>query len=182
MLVILDKDGTLVEPASGAQFVQSPMDQRLLLGVADRIAELKAMGATLVVVSNQGGVEAGHKTSADTKAEMRYLLKLLPDISQIWYCEKFDGDYALSITDLGDDPSIIYSASVGAPSNLDGTYRKPGPGMLMAAIHDYQDDDAIMIGDRPEDAEAALNAGIPFVDAEAWRSGKVVITPKSFIV
>jgi phosphoglycolate phosphatase-like HAD superfamily hydrolase len=35
-----------------------------------------------------------------------------------------------------------------------------------------------MIGDRPEDAQAAVSAGITFVDAEAWRTGAVEIVSR----
>ncbi|MDZ7355890.1 MAG: HAD family hydrolase [candidate division KSB1 bacterium] len=41
--------------------------------------------------------------------------------------------------------------------------------------------EAIYIGDRPEDLQAAQAAGIAFVDAEAWRSGKVAIVPGGVI-
>jgi histidinol phosphatase-like enzyme len=86
-----------VEPVSGAKFVQSPTDQRLLPGVAERIAELVEMGATLVIASNQGGVEAGHKTGEDAATEMRYIFDLVPEIAQAWYCTTFDGDWAFSV-------------------------------------------------------------------------------------
>lgn len=95
MLVILDKDGTLVEPASGKEFVQSPGDQRLLPGVAERIAELKAMGAKVAIASNQGGVAAGHKSAGDAVSEMQF-------------CQQITGiEYAVACTDWGHSITVI---------------------------------------------------------------------------
>lgn len=54
-LLILDKDGTLVRPKSGGEFVQHPEDQELLPGVADAIGRYAAEGWTMAIASNQGG-------------------------------------------------------------------------------------------------------------------------------
>ena len=43
-LLILDKDGTLVRPKSGNEFVQHPEDQELLPGVVEAIARYAANG------------------------------------------------------------------------------------------------------------------------------------------
>jgi phosphoglycolate phosphatase-like HAD superfamily hydrolase len=48
-------------------------------------------------------------------------------------------------------------------------------------MEDYRDSDAIMIGDRPEDQQAAAAAGIAFIDAQAWRTGAVKILPTGII-
>jgi D-glycero-D-manno-heptose 1,7-bisphosphate phosphatase len=198
MLVIFNKDRTLVESASGSKFIESPTDQRLLPGVAERIAELKRMGATLVIASNQGGVAAGHKSLADAIAEMRFCLELLPDaIDTGFFCPTYEGNdfYAvgagiqnnhvlLSIGDyLSSEPAAEdYSIEELIPLKNKGFFRKPNAGMLLFAIKDCADQEAIMIGDRPEDAQAAATAGIPFIDAAAWRSGEVVIGPGAIII
>jgi D-glycero-D-manno-heptose 1,7-bisphosphate phosphatase len=196
MLVILDKDGTLVEPASGAEFVQSPTDQRLLLGVKERISELKELGATIVIASNQGGVAAGHKSLADAIAEMRYCLELLPEIETGFFAHTYEGDYFYAVgTGIEDNHCHLgigdYLASAPALEDYSeselfalkstGFFRKPQPGMLLFAMKDWADRDAIMVGDRPEDRDAAAAAGIPFVDAEAWRSGAAVIAAGGFV-
>lgn len=54
-LLLLDKDGTLIKPASGAKFVQHPEDQELLPNVAEVIARYAAEGWTMAIASNQGG-------------------------------------------------------------------------------------------------------------------------------
>ena len=172
MLVIVDKDGTLVEPASGSKFVQNPTDQRLLPGVAEHIAELAGMGATIVIASNQRGVAAGHKSLEDAIAEMRFCLKLLPEINYALFSPDFEGEelWKVEHPSLGRGDAGICDR--GSELGLYGRYRKPEPGMLNYASELYPD--AIMIGDRPEDAQAAA-AGIPFVDAEAWRTGAIKI-------
>jgi D-glycero-D-manno-heptose 1,7-bisphosphate phosphatase len=178
--VILDKDGTLTQPISGQRFVQHPADQVLLPGVAERIAALHQDGATLVIVSNQGGVDAGHKSLEEAITEMRYCLKLLPQISYALFCPDFDGRELYYVDRLDvrhqssmDRISFGASASDGdLPSRTN--YRKPGPGMLNWAItvSEIERSSALMIGDQPEDEQAAINAQIKFLSADLWRAGK----------
>ena len=176
MLIILDKDGTLVSPKSGNTFVQRPTDQCLLPGVKERVTELKAIGATLVVASNQGGVAAGHKSHEAAEAEMRYCLKLLPEISEAWYCTDFEGKEAFIVSaEQGDGGLPIIASLLMGCEDLVGTFRKPSPGMLIGAMRYCREQEVVMVGDRPEDQQAAIVAGISFVDAETWRNGTVEI-------
>jgi D-glycero-D-manno-heptose 1,7-bisphosphate phosphatase len=176
MLVILDKDGTLVTPKSGKTFVRHPRDQALLSGVKERIAALKAAGATLVIASNQGGVAAGHKSHESVEAEMRYCMELLPEISEIWYCTDFEGKTAFVMNARTSVMPTLASSLVGC-EDLVGTFRKPAPGMLIGAMRFCQERQVAMVGDRPEDEQAAAAAGVSFTDAVAWREGLVEIVP-----
>lgn len=189
MLVIFDKDGTLVKPKSGATFVQSPSDQQLLVGVAERIAELREIGAVFAIASNQGGVEAGHKTLNDAIAEMRYCMGLT-GINESYFCPDFHGQecYRLTHNEMSmesQDPECLkVSDFANAPTSIT-SFRKPGAGMIQAAMlfrllsmaNPEDSIEATYIGDRTEDREAAANAGITFIDADAWRSGAVSIAP-----
>jgi D-glycero-D-manno-heptose 1,7-bisphosphate phosphatase len=181
MLVILDKDGTLVEPISGNTFVQSSTDQKLLPTVAERIAELKTGGARLVIVSNQGGVASGHKTLQQAEEEMKFCLTLLPEIDSAFFCPDFEGHLCYSVQ-KNRKRHTLYN-DLAYFSTLRGTYRKPKPGMLHLVIHCFgeSEKDAVMVGDRPEDAQAAVSAGVTFLDAEAWRTGAVEIVSGGFI-
>jgi D-glycero-D-manno-heptose 1,7-bisphosphate phosphatase len=181
MLVILDKDGTLVEPISGNTFVESPTDQQLLPTVAERIAELRARGARLVIVSNQGGVASGHKTLQQAEEEMKFCLTLLPEIDSAFFRPDFEGHLCYSVQ-KNRKRHTLYN-DLAYFSTLRGTYRKPQPGMLLLVISCFGDrpEDAVMVGDRPEDARAAVSAGITFIDAEAWRTGAVEIISRGFI-
>jgi D-glycero-D-manno-heptose 1,7-bisphosphate phosphatase len=48
--------------------------------------------------------------------------------------------------------------------------RKPGPGMLREAMSDFEadPDETLYVGDRPEDEQAAKNAGVDFVWASEF--------------
>ncbi len=157
-LAILDKDGTLTETISGERFVQSPTDQKLISGVEQAIAKLIAEGYTLAIASNQGGVGAGHKSLEDAIAEMRYAMQLT-GISIAFFCPNFQGDTCWKIT-----PETKFEYNTGG---FDGqSYRKPDGGMLLLASDSASE--AIMIGDRREDEQAAHNAQIPFIHAKDW--------------
>ena len=53
-----------------------------------------------------------------------------------------------------------------------GTFRKPQPGMLNAAIKmsgfKEQKSEYWIVGDRPEDEEAAMRASVQFMPADIW--------------
>lgn len=166
-LAILDKDGTLTQSKSGAQFVQHPEDQELMPGVKEAIARLVAGGYVLAIASNQGGVAAGHKSLEDAIAEMRYCLQLLPEIDYALFCPDFSGQELWMVDrSIGNDASC---RDRGTSTAIYGRYRKPEPGMLNFASEFYSE--AVMIGDRTEDRLAAEAAGIPFLHADEWRRG-----------
>lgn len=177
-LAILDKDGTIVAPRSGQTFVQSPEDQMLLSGVAERIAAMKADGWTFVIASNQGGVAAGHKTLESAISEMRYCLELLPGfIREAMFCPDFNGSDLLIVQDETDGfIDFRQHPPTEAIAHFDElNYRKPQPGMLRLAMWRFgvesNPQTCLMIGDRPEDQQAAEAAGVRFLDAEEWRRG-----------
>ena len=157
-LAIIDKDGTLTETVSGATFVQSPTDQKLIDGVQQAIAKLVSEGYTLAIASNQGGVAAGHKSLEDAIAEMRYAMELT-GITKACFCPNFNGDHMIYLHD--EEEWGIDIEAVSAPS-----FRKPDAGMLLWLADGYSE--AIMIGDRPEDEQSANNANIPFIHAKDW--------------
>ena len=75
--LILDKDLTLVTPASGAQFPTGPEDQRLLNPAIPGLLERwRAGGYTLAIATNQGGVASGYKTLDDAINETIFAMQL----------------------------------------------------------------------------------------------------------
>ena len=62
-LVLLDRDGTINEPAATDRYVADPESARLLPGAAAAIRRLNAAGVPVVVVTNQRGV-------ADRRAQL----------------------------------------------------------------------------------------------------------------
>lgn len=173
-LLITGKDGVLVRPKSGAKFVQHPEDQILLPNVAETIDKYAADGWAMAIVSNQGGVEAGYKTLDDAIAEMRYCLGLLPQIPFALFCPDFEGKVCWFVTDFvsrEEQDCVRFLHDKEIPL---GSYRKPGPGMLIAASNytRIRLQDCLMVGDRDEDQGAAKSAGVEFMWADEWRDGK----------
>lgn len=176
-LLILDKDWTLVKPISGGTFVQHPEDQELLPGVADTIAHYHAEGWEMVIASNQGGVTAGHKTLDDAIAEMRYCMRLLPQIAFSLFCP-----------DQGSDCWFVGSAreinvlkvwkKFNAFDDLVGKFRKPDAGMLLLSQYYHfwtperggtlQPSNTLFVGDMDTDFQCAQNAGVEFIWASDW--------------
>lgn len=165
-LAVLDKDGTLVLPKSGNTFVQNPTDQILMVGAVEGCQRLIDVGYVLAIASNQGGVAASHKTLDEAISEMRYCLRLLAGldikIDRALFCPDFEGNECFCVDLEGHKPV--------KDLGLMGLYRKPDPGMLLAAT-DKDPQDAWMIGDREEDRGAAEAAGFNFLDANEWRKG-----------
>lgn len=183
-IAILDKDGTLVRPKSGAEFVQNPEDQELLPGVAEAVARLVAEGWDLAIATNQGGVAAGYKTLEDAIEEVKFCMNLLPQCTTAYFCPDFEGEVCWLVwTRLeGDDEEVCQRDSIKliySKSRKGNYYRKPNPGMIDEILDCYEDCgqpfEAVLIGDMESDREAAEAAGIRFVDAAEWRAGRVQI-------
>jgi D-glycero-D-manno-heptose 1,7-bisphosphate phosphatase len=174
-LLILDKDGTLVTPASGAKFVQHPQDQVLLPGVAEAIARYAASGWTIAIASNQVGVASEHKMLGQTIDEMSYCLELLPSIELVAFAHSFeDQDYGecvfIDARDHGFQWKIV--------TNARQRFRKPSDGMIDLLASTACGDrlwrnkmDVLMVGDRLEDEGAAQTAAVRFMWADEWREG-----------
>lgn len=186
-LLVLDKDGTLVKPASGHEFVQHPQDQVLLPGVAERIEEYAAAEWSIAIASNQGGVAAGYKTLEDVIAEMRFCVRLLEDelqmleiVEMALMCPDFEGQQCWDCREglRQDLRDVIELHTNQFTKHLVGTFRKPGSGMLEAAAiaaHagfaglSTKWENVLMVGDRAEDQGAANAAGVNFMWADEWR-------------
>lgn len=182
----LDKDGTLVETVSGETFVQHPSDQKLIEGKSDKLIAMEKEGWTFSIVSNQGGVAAGHKTLIDVFDEIRYCMSLLPiTINEAFFCPDFEGNRCFMIDECGnsypmiqafyEDTQLRYRLSVDGVNSDEviGKCRKSdkrdGAGMLrLAARHKPSDTQFLMIGDRPEDKVSAEYFGCKFLDANDW--------------
>jgi D-glycero-D-manno-heptose 1,7-bisphosphate phosphatase len=158
-LLILDKDGSIVTPKTGAEFVRHPKDQELLPGVKETIARYHSEGWRIVVASNQGAVEAGHKTVEEAIAEFRCLMELLPEISACYFCPDFEGRFCYE---------VVYGNWIKYDRNdMEGFYgfRKPYPGMIQLATDPgfgeaLSLDEILFVGDRAEDEACAKAAGI----------------------
>ncbi|SFC33697.1 histidinol-phosphate phosphatase family domain-containing protein/HAD-superfamily hydrolase, subfamily IIIA [Nocardioides terrae] len=153
-LVLLDRDGTLVEdvPYNG-----DPAQVRPLPGVREALDRLRREGIRLVVVSNQSGVGRGLIDRTQVEAVNERVEALLGPFEGFYYCP--------------------HAAEDGCDC------RKPQPGLLKQALADtgVRPDRAVMIGDIGSDlgaAEAAGMAGI-LVPTDVTLPGEVAAAPLS---
>ena len=137
--VFLDRDGTLnsaVVRAGRPYPPTTPAEFKLLPGVVEGCARLKAAGFVLVVATNQPDVGRGTLSQATVESIHARLCELLP-------IDRVEASYAHG----GENP----------PSD----FRKPAPGMLLRAAGELGLDLARswMVGDRWRDVDCGRNAG-----------------------
>lgn len=140
-LVLLDRDGTLNEPAIAGRYVTAPEDARLLPGAGEAVRRLNAAGVPVVVVTNQRGVATGRLTATELQAVHDSLVGQLADcgahVSGWYVCPHDEGECDC---------------------------RKPLPGLLAAALADRPGAVAgrcRVIGDAETDMVAGAALGIP---------------------
>lgn len=141
--IFLDRDDTLIEDLG---YINHPDQVKLLNGVAEALIEFGAMGYKLIVVSNQSGIARGI-VSEKALGEIHNRLKQLlaergAQLDRIYYCP-------------------YHPDAVIARYRKESNWRKPNPGMLLAAA-DEMDIDlswSWMIGNSSRDIEAGLQAG-----------------------
>ena len=165
-ILFLDCDGTIRQPKSGSTFISSPEDQEIVEGVQEAVATYKNSGYTIIGITNQGGVAAGHKSLESAIKEQQLTLSLIPDLDFIYFAPTYDGLICWRVDRK--DETEIRQISV---EEFD-SFRKPGAGMLNLALKFYgtSPQDCLMVGDRPEDKQAAIAAGVRFMWAQDWNS------------
>lgn len=154
--VFLDRDDTLIHNADlpVEAFPATPGDLylpehvRLMPGVLEACTHLADAGFVLVGVTNQGCVARGSASIADVEATNDRLRELLT----------IEGRPLLS---------AVYAAPHHPEAVVDhlraaNPWRKPGPGMILAAARELHLDLARswLVGDAERDIEAGINAGL----------------------
>ncbi len=143
-ILFLDRDGVI---NVNTEYLHKKEDLVWVKGVKAALALAYNEGYTLIVVTNQSGVARGYYTEDDVHILHTYMEEELSEvgarITAFYYC-----------------PHLV-----GAPVStydVDCHCRKPAPGMIIAALHDYpaQVSKSILIGDSQSDMEAAQAAGI----------------------
>ena len=160
--VFLDRDGVINRPKvinARPYPPESPAEFRLLPGVKDACAQLKAAGYLLVVVTNQPDVGRGTLERDLVEAIHDDMRRLLP-VDLVKVCYHAGERY-------------------GQPCDC----RKPRPGMLLEAAAEAGIELAasFMVGDRWRDIECGLRAGCRtiFVD---WGYDETLKHPPDFRV
>lgn len=151
--VFLDRDDTILANREATAPTAHPGDLidpalvRLLPGAGGACRRLADAGFALVVVSNQGAIAMGHCTLEQVEAVNDRTRELLA------------GDGARLA-------GIYYSPArpggTVARFALPDPWRKPAPGMILAAAAELELDLARswMVGDAPRDVESAIAAGL----------------------
>lgn len=154
-LIIFDVDGTLTTTKSGATFRKTADDWQWLPGRRERLQELERQQVQIALATNQGGVAFGYFTQDEVEAELTHLWQQmgLEYGARLYVC------YAHPKASVG-----------GYRAEKDLFNRKPMPGMLFQAMLDARviAPDTLMVGDRPEDEQAAQNAGVAFMWANEF--------------
>jgi D-glycero-D-manno-heptose 1,7-bisphosphate phosphatase len=141
--VFFDRDGTLIHDPG---YLNHPDQVQLLDGAAEALKELQALGYKRVVVSNQSGVARGIVTVEMLERIHDRLRELLAakgtSLDGIYYCPH-------------------HPDGVIPEYRKDSDWRKPKPGMLLAAAQEMDIDltRSWMIGDNERDMEAGRSAG-----------------------
>ncbi|MBN1507472.1 MAG: HAD family hydrolase [Sedimentisphaerales bacterium] len=141
--VFFDRDGTLIRDPG---CISHPDQVELLDGAADAIKEVQSLGYRTIVVSNQPAVAKGILTEETVEQIHRRLREEVcrngASLDAIYYCPYHPDGAVLKY-------------------RKDSDWRKPRPGMLLAAATDLDLDLAKswMVGDNLRDVEAGRSAG-----------------------
>lgn len=142
--LFLDRDGVIVVDA---HYLGNPDDAELLPGAADLIKAANTSHIPVVVVTNQSGIGRGHFGWSELDAVQDRIRDLLAEHDARW-------DAVLACP---------YHHDASPPfQHADHPYRKPNPGMIIAAEKILNIDLARswIVGDNASDLAAGRNAGL----------------------
>ena len=165
MLYIFDLDSTLVKL----------YDVEPLPGVHAGLDLLRREGHALAIATNQAGPawrmatgESKFPQAASLGRRFQEIAELIPRLVEVpWFASLYDE--RLSLDQHSYDTLVGDFKSAGGRLELhvsaDPTWRKPRPGMLLAACRRYglPVAQAVFVGDADTDAEAARAAGTAFL-------------------
>lgn len=166
VLVGIDRDGTLIEEVNFLGKKKNWKDEiKFKKKVIDYLLQLQTKyDLTFIVLTNQSGVARKYFNCETVEEINEYvnveLIRKGIKIDNWQYCPDVDSEYAeLKKNEIDFDSNFV----------KDKTKRKPNPNMLFDAlkrinknINDF--DEIIIIGDRDEDKELAINLKAKFVD------------------
>lgn len=150
-LVVVDADHTIREPLSGNTFAENPGDQVPI----NRWIFKEHPRAIFVALSNQAGVEAGHKTMLEAIEESQITLDQQPELDRFMFVADFNGKEVVE---------LLPRFGIVTMFKPDKSFRKPSPEGLLYYMNAYNvnKEDTIMYGDREDDFLAAEAAGVDF--------------------
>ncbi len=142
--VFLDRDGVLNQEVG---YVHRLEDLVLMPGVAQAVRTLNDRGWFCCLASNQAGAARGYYDLAHIDA----LHERLGHLLEVEAGAHLDAIYACTTLGGGAVPALA----------VDSTWRKPNPGMLVAAAWEWDLDlrRSFMVGDKATDIDLARNCG-----------------------
>lgn len=142
--LFLDRDGVVVVEVN---YLHKPEDMALEPGACAVMRAAHAANMVVVIVTNQAGIGYGMYDWPDFDGVQKAMLTDLQDDGA-----KVDGVYACPFSAKGK----------GDYHHDDHPWRKPNPGMLLAAAEDLNINlsASLIVGDRATDLRAGLNAGL----------------------
>ena len=141
----IDRDG-IINIDNG--YVSKKEDVIFVPGIFNLCRLLQEKGFQLVIITNQSGIGRGLYSIEDFNSLMDWMVTQFKNqgitISKCYFCPHHP-------TEAEDDYKI------------DCDCRKPKPGMILHAQKDLGIDlsASILVGDKPSDIQAGINAGIP---------------------
>ncbi len=141
--IFLDRDGTLIHDPG---YLNHPDQVQLIDGAAEALKEFRLLGYKTVVATNQSGVARGVVTVEMLERIHDRIRELLAAkgaaLDAIYYCP-------------------YHPEGIISEFRQDSDWRKPKPGMLLAAAQEMDIDlsRSWMIGDNDRDVEAGRSAG-----------------------
>jgi D-glycero-D-manno-heptose 1,7-bisphosphate phosphatase len=143
--VFLDRDGVLNVDHG---YVHDPAMLEWIPGAREAVAAMTMAGLKVIVVTNQSGIGRGYfdEPAMDRfHAAMQAALTRIGGRIDAFYFAPYHQDAAVEAYRVADHPD-----------------RKPNPGMILRGLADFalRPDQAVLIGDKDTDVEAARRAGI----------------------
>jgi len=142
--LFLDRDGVInVDRA----YVHRVEDFEFIDGIFDLCREAKLRDYLIFVVTNQAGIARGYYTEGDFQR-----------LTQ-WMCDQFVAAGAF----IDKVYFCPFHAEHGVGKyRIDSPLRKPAPGMILQAAHEYDVDlsRSVLVGDMDTDIEAGVAAGV----------------------
>lgn len=135
--IFLDRDGVIIVEK---HYLRDPEHVELYPGVAEKLEFLRQFKFPIVVVTNQSGIGQGLFGWAEYNLVHQRMFDLL----------RMNRPFA-----------AVY-ANAHHPAEIEASWRKPNPGMILQAAADLNIclESSVMVGDKWVDLEAATRAGI----------------------
>lgn len=136
------------------RFPQDATDWELMPGIISAIARHWAAGDMLIIITNQGGIEAGFHTQAAVEFKLYEVFVAL--VTELTSGKYRPADFARC---------EHYLCTSNDPTHAE---RKPNPGMILKAAmrHEIDLKKSLFVGDLPTDQRAAEAAGVKYVDVK----------------